>query len=190
METTESALKKAKSMTVTWRQALEATVISLTSNSTGTVAAAVTDLTASQTALNLTTNMTGASSVTKPWNQTLTASALNLTRNTTLTDAVAGAAPWKMWLIGLCLALLTFVTFAGNLVVMAAFVFEKKLQTPFNIYIFNLAVTDFFIGLIAMPINAAEVLFGYWPFDDVSFILIYIEHYYCFGVYSNSCQAC
>ena len=34
METTESALKKAKSMTVTWKQALEATVISLTSNST------------------------------------------------------------------------------------------------------------------------------------------------------------
>ena len=191
--TTEAALKKAKSTTVTWRQVLEATVISLTSDSTGTAAAAVTDLTASQmtlTASNLTTNMTGASPVTESWNQTLTETPLNLTSNTTLEEAAAIAAPWKVFLMGLGLVLVLSLTIIGNLAVMVAFVFEKKLQTPFNIYIVNLAVTDFFIGLIAMPLNAAEILFGYWPFDDVSFTLINIESYYCFGIDSNSCQAC
>ena len=189
--TTDAALKKAKSVTVTWRQVLEATVISLTSDSTGT--AAVTDYTASQTtvtASNLISNMTGASPVTESWNQTLTGTALNLTSNTTLEDAVTVAEPWKVWLIGLCLVLLTFVTLAGNLFVIAAFIFEKKLQTPFNIYIVNLAFTDFLTGLIAMPINAAEILLGYWPFDDVRFPLFCIEFYCILGVENNSCQAC
>ena len=182
--TTEAALKKAKSKTVTWKQALEATVISLASNSTETAAAAVTDLTTSKTTLaasSLISNVTGASPVPESWNQTLTVTALNLTSNTTLADAAEVAAPWKVWLMGLGLVLLISLTVVGNLAVMAAFVFEKNLQTPFNIYIVNLAFTDFLTGLIAMPINAAEILLGYWPFDDVGFTLIYIEFYYCFG---------
>lgn len=59
-----------------------------------------------------------------------------------------------------------FETVIGNCLVVLSVLMEKKLQTPFNYYILNLALTDLNVGLSAMPLFTIMNLYGYFPFDS------------------------
>lgn len=59
-----------------------------------------------------------------------------------------------------CLSLATVI---GNSMVMISFKIDKRLQTISNYFLFSLAVADFAIGLISMPLFTVSTLLGYWP---------------------------
>ncbi|XP_055318902.1 muscarinic acetylcholine receptor DM1 isoform X2 [Sitodiplosis mosellana] len=59
--------------------------------------------------------------------------------------------------------LLSILTVAGNVMVMISFKIDKQLQTISNYFLFSLAIADFAIGLISMPLFTVTTLLGYWP---------------------------
>lgn len=63
-----------------------------------------------------------------------------------------------------CLGLLTVV---GNILVMISFKIDKQLQTISNYFLFSLAVADFLIGTVGMPLSTVYLLAGYWPFGKL-----------------------
>lgn len=69
----------------------------------------------------------------------------------------------QMVFIGTFAAFLSVVTVVGNIMVMISFKIDKQLQTISNYFLFSLAVADFAIGLISMPLFTVSTLLGYWP---------------------------
>ncbi|XP_044259270.1 muscarinic acetylcholine receptor DM1 isoform X1 [Tribolium madens] len=65
--------------------------------------------------------------------------------------------------IGTIAGILSVVTVVGNIMVMISFKIDKQLQTISNYFLFSLAVADFAIGLISMPLFTVSTLLGYWP---------------------------
>ncbi|KAH1020377.1 hypothetical protein HUJ04_010048 [Dendroctonus ponderosae] len=65
--------------------------------------------------------------------------------------------------IGTIAAILSLLTVVGNIMVMISFKIDKQLQTISNYFLFSLAVADFAIGLISMPLFTISTLLGYWP---------------------------
>ncbi|CAH0385693.1 unnamed protein product [Bemisia tabaci] len=63
-------------------------------------------------------------------------------------------------IIATCLSIITVV---GNFMVMISFKIDKQLQTISNYFLFSLAMADFAIGLISMPLFTVYTLLGYWP---------------------------
>lgn len=61
-------------------------------------------------------------------------------------------------LIGVASGLLSFVTIAGNFMVMISFKMDKQLQTISNYFLFSLAVADLIIGLISMPLQTVYLI--------------------------------
>ena len=74
----------------------------------------------------------------------------------------------KNILMAIVLTVLDVVTLVGNLVVLVAFFVDSRLRQPFNLFIMNLAVTDFLVAITAMPFYTIDTLLGYWPFGQVS----------------------
>lgn len=66
--------------------------------------------------------------------------------------------------IALISGLLSFITVSGNIMVMVSFKIDKQLQNISNYFLFSLALADFFIGLISMPLFTVYTILGYWPF--------------------------
>ncbi|KAL3836964.1 hypothetical protein ACJMK2_022366 [Sinanodonta woodiana] len=69
--------------------------------------------------------------------------------------------------LAITLILLDVITILGNFLVLLSFVVEPRLREPFNMYIFNLAVTDFLVAITAMTFYTINTLLGYWPFGMV-----------------------
>lgn len=69
----------------------------------------------------------------------------------------------SMLVMGFVAAILSAVTVAGNLMVMISFKIDKQLQTISNYFLFSLAIADFAIGAISMPLFAVTTILGYWP---------------------------
>ncbi|XP_022904385.2 muscarinic acetylcholine receptor DM1 isoform X2 [Onthophagus taurus] len=65
--------------------------------------------------------------------------------------------------IGTLAFVLSVFTVVGNIMVMISFKIDKQLQTVSNYFLFSLAVADFAIGLISMPLFTVYTLLGYWP---------------------------
>ncbi|KAK3099500.1 hypothetical protein FSP39_005365 [Pinctada imbricata] len=66
---------------------------------------------------------------------------------------------------GIIIAVLILLAVIGNVFTIAAFVRDSKLRTVYNMYIANLAITDFLLGCISMPFYAVYTLKNYsWPF--------------------------
>lgn len=63
--------------------------------------------------------------------------------------------------------LIMIETILGNVLVMLSVKIEKKLQTPFNFYIVNLAFTDMNVGLFVMSLFTITNLYEYFPFNNV-----------------------
>lgn len=60
-------------------------------------------------------------------------------------------------------SVLSFLTVVGNSLVMISFKIDKQLQTISNYFLFSLAVADFAVGLISMPLYTMFTIYGYWP---------------------------
>ena len=69
--------------------------------------------------------------------------------------------------IGVFLAglIVTIITIVGNFMVVLAVVIEKRLQTPFNYYIVNLALADGNVGVSVMSIYTGFNFHGYFPWS-------------------------
>ena len=75
--------------------------------------------------------------------------------------------PLQATLIGISAALLSFVTIAGNLMVMISFKLDKQLQTISNYFLFSLAVADMIIGTISMPLFTVYLIQQHWTLGAV-----------------------
>ncbi len=65
---------------------------------------------------------------------------------------------WSVW----------FLTLAGNLLVFAAFVKDPQLRAKVgNVFILNLALADFIVGINSLTINNILRYYGNWPFGKV-----------------------
>ncbi|XP_037024324.1 muscarinic acetylcholine receptor DM1 isoform X2 [Bradysia coprophila] len=69
----------------------------------------------------------------------------------------------KIIIIALFASIASIATVVGNVMVMISFKIDKQLQTISNYFLFSLAIADFAIGLISMPLFTVTTLLGYWP---------------------------
>lgn len=60
-------------------------------------------------------------------------------------------------------SLLAAVTAGGNLLVVASFRVDVQLQRVSNYFLFSLAIADFAIGAISMPLYTVYLILDYWP---------------------------
>lgn len=83
------------------------------------------------------------------------------------TEIVAESEPTyslvQIIILGIIATVLSILTVAGNVMVMISFKIDKQLQTISNYFLFSLAIADFAIGLISMPLFSVTTLLGYWP---------------------------
>jgi histamine receptor H1 len=70
-------------------------------------------------------------------------------------------------LLGCLLLSLSIFTVFGNLIVLYAIRTQKRLRTVSNLFILSLAFADLVVGLIVMPLSAANIIAGRWPFSTV-----------------------
>lgn len=68
-------------------------------------------------------------------------------------------------LLSILLFGIILLTITGNLLVIISVIIEKNLRTPSNCLIFSLAISDLIIGLCVMPLRAAVIVIGHWPFS-------------------------
>ncbi|XP_054709307.1 muscarinic acetylcholine receptor DM1-like [Uloborus diversus] len=73
---------------------------------------------------------------------------------------------FEMILIAIVAGMLSIITVIGNIMVMISFKMDKQLQTISNYFLLSLAVADFSIGLISMPLFTMYLLIGTWPLGD------------------------
>lgn len=67
--------------------------------------------------------------------------------------------------LGVLLAVLVVLAVSGNALTIIAFARDKSLRTVYNMYLVNLAVTDFCLGLFSMLFYSVYTLASYiWPF--------------------------
>ena len=74
---------------------------------------------------------------------------------------------WRKLSLAVVLSILVIFTVCSNLVVLISLYTEKKLRTVFNCFVANLAVTDFLVGLTAIPFFTLHTVLGYWPLGQV-----------------------
>ncbi|VDM34389.1 unnamed protein product [Hydatigera taeniaeformis] len=73
----------------------------------------------------------------------------------------------KSILLIIVLSLLLLGTAGGNMLVIIAILIVKKLRSPTNLLIVNLAVTDFLVSILVLPFAIAYQILGHWPFNQV-----------------------
>lgn len=64
----------------------------------------------------------------------------------------------QMVIIGVVFTILSTLTVIGNFMVMISFKIDKQLQTISNYFLFSLAIADFAIGLISMPLFTVSTI--------------------------------
>lgn len=69
--------------------------------------------------------------------------------------------------LGCLLSTLAIFTVCGNVLVLHAIRTEKNLRTVSNLFILSLAFADLAVGLFVMPLSAATIIAGRWPFSPV-----------------------
>lgn len=74
---------------------------------------------------------------------------------------------WQQIVISIIIGVLIIGTIIGNSLVCIAVGIVKRLQSPSNLLIVSLALSDLLVALLVMPFSAIlEVLGGRWPFSD------------------------
>lgn len=86
----------------------------------------------------------------------------NFTNSTEDVEFVLPYSYPEMVLIAIVAGFLSLLTVVGNCMVMISFKIDKQLQTISNYFLFSLAVADFAIGLISMPLFTVYILAGRW----------------------------
>ncbi|KAM7533136.1 hypothetical protein Aperf_G00000126279 [Anoplocephala perfoliata] len=79
------------------------------------------------------------------------------------------------FILTIVLSLLLLGTAGGNILVITAILIVKKLRSPTNLLIVNLAVTDFLVSILVLPFAIAYQVFGYWPFNRAICVLYSIS---------------
>lgn len=85
---------------------------------------------------------------------------MNVTLNDSINSNISGIIPvssritWDKVLLGVFLFGNMVVTFVGNVLVLMAVYMEKSLQTAFNFFVVNLAITDVTVAVTAMSFYA------------------------------------
>ncbi|XP_061175915.1 alpha-2B adrenergic receptor-like [Saccostrea echinata] len=74
---------------------------------------------------------------------------------------------WSKIVLGVFLYLIVLVTIFGNILVLVAVKSNKRLQTVFNFYVVNLALTDVSVAVTAMSFYTLDNILGYWPFGRI-----------------------
>ncbi|XP_069142391.1 alpha-2A adrenergic receptor-like [Argopecten irradians] len=91
----------------------------------------------------------------------------NLTSNDSDTDPDGPTQLiWRSVGMGIIMYAAVLLTIVGNILVLIAVAKNKRLQTVFNIYVVNLAVTDLLVAVTAMSFYTTETVLGYWPFGE------------------------
>ncbi|XP_073533056.1 histamine H3 receptor-like [Phyllobates terribilis] len=65
-------------------------------------------------------------------------------------------------LIIMLISLFIFITVAGNSLVIACFIEDKRLRSRSNLFLLNLAICDFFIGAFCIPLYVPYIFTGKW----------------------------
>ncbi|XP_043921757.1 histamine H3 receptor-like [Protopterus annectens] len=65
-------------------------------------------------------------------------------------------------ILTISISLMVSVTVIGNGLVILAFFLERKIRTPRNYFLLNLAICDFFVGAFSIPLYTPYVLSGKW----------------------------
>ncbi|KHJ99948.1 7 transmembrane receptor [Oesophagostomum dentatum] len=65
--------------------------------------------------------------------------------------------------LAMLVLVMIIVTVVGNALVCLAVVLVRKLQQPANFLIVSLAIADFFVGMLVMPLALVDLLFPQWP---------------------------
>ncbi|CAG2119826.1 unnamed protein product, partial [Medioppia subpectinata] len=65
------------------------------------------------------------------------------------------------------LTVLTICTVLGNILVIAAVLLERNLRTPANYLVLSLAVADFLVACLVMPLGAFYEIQGQWTLGDM-----------------------
>lgn len=76
------------------------------------------------------------------------------------------ALQWTDIFLGVFLFTIVLTTIVGNAFVLVAIFREKRLQTSFNYYIVNLAITDILVAVTAMAFFTIDNILKYWPFGE------------------------
>ncbi|XP_067122142.1 muscarinic acetylcholine receptor DM1 [Centruroides vittatus] len=87
----------------------------------------------------------------------------NTTDNNTGDDLVRRRSTAEIIIYGFVAGLLSLSTVLGNVMVMISFKMDKQLQTISNYFLLSLAIADFSIGLISMPLFTLYILYERWP---------------------------
>ncbi|XP_035678372.1 histamine H3 receptor-like [Branchiostoma floridae] len=69
-------------------------------------------------------------------------------------------------LLAVLISIAALLTIAGNVLVIVSFILVKELRISSNYFILNLAITDFVIGVFAMPVYAPYLLSGVWKLGE------------------------
>jgi muscarinic acetylcholine receptor M3 len=80
------------------------------------------------------------------------------------------------FLIAVVATILSAVTSGGNLLVIASFRVDAQLQRVSNYFLFSLAIADFAIGAVSMPLYTAYLLLDYWPLGKFKGCFRFILH--------------
>lgn len=94
------------------------------------------------------------------------ANTTNLPNLTSSDVTVTNNITWDKVVVGMILYGIVLLTIAGNSLVLVAVAKTKRLQTVFNFYVINLAVTDIAVAVCAMSFHTTHTLLGYWPFGS------------------------
>ncbi|XP_071808963.1 melanopsin-like [Asterias amurensis] len=81
--------------------------------------------------------------------------------------------------IGVYLSTVILAGFAGNVIVIAAFLKSKKLRTPNNYLIMNLSVSDLAMALIGTPMSCSSSFAGRWLYGSFGCYYYGFINYYC-----------
>ena len=80
---------------------------------------------------------------------------------------VSGYTIWQQVLILTLMIILMIGTIIGNSLVCIAVGIVKRLQSPSNLLIVSLALSDLLVAVFVMPLSAVHVILRYWPFSDI-----------------------
>lgn len=69
-------------------------------------------------------------------------------------------------LISIILSVLTVGTSVGNFLIILSVFLVKKLRTPCNLLVVNLATTDFLVSVLILPIAGIYQVKGFWIFNE------------------------
>uniref|UniRef100_A0A8C5ML83 G-protein coupled receptors family 1 profile domain-containing protein n=1 Tax=Leptobrachium leishanense TaxID=445787 RepID=A0A8C5ML83_9ANUR len=70
-------------------------------------------------------------------------------------------------LIIVLITFLIFLTVSGNILVMLAFIVDKRLRTQSNFFLLNLAICDFYIGAFSTPLYLPYLINGKWMLGSI-----------------------